>query len=124
MSSLPSSSSGMFSALPLVLRGSTASVGSVSLMVSAAAPPNSGKPPPGVAVPSTTLIFCAAAAVVMTVTVRVITNRSRAIFIRGPSELGRKGLRQVGDDILLVLEPDRQPYHIGSCAGLHFLGVG
>jgi len=46
----------MFSVEPLVLRVSTLSDRSVSLMVSASAPPYSGKPPPGVAVPNTILV--------------------------------------------------------------------
>src|SRR5262249_56173027 len=113
MSSLPSSSSGMFSALPLVLRGSTTSVGSVSLMVSAAAPPNSGKPPPGVAVPSTTLVFCVAAALIMAANVEVATNGCRAVLrARGLRQSGREGLLQVGDDVVLVLQPHRQPHHV------------
>src|SRR5437870_1667710 len=59
MSSRPASSSGTFSVLPLVFRCSTASVGAVSLTVSANAAPYTGKPPPGVAVPRTTTVFCA-----------------------------------------------------------------
>ena len=55
-SSEPASSSGTFSVLPLVLRGRTSSVGSISLMVSATACPYTGKPPPGVAVPSVTSV--------------------------------------------------------------------
>src|SRR5262245_34375930 len=57
MSRLPASSSGMFSALPLVLRGCTSSVASVSLIVCATASPYTGKPPPGVAVPKVTIVL-------------------------------------------------------------------
>ncbi len=60
-SSRPASSNGTFSVLPLVLRGSTKSEASVSLMVSAIACPYTGKPPPGVAVPRLTLVLSAAA---------------------------------------------------------------
>jgi hypothetical protein len=47
----------MFSLLPLVLRGSIASVGSAAFMMSAKALPYSGKPPPGVAVPRLIVVF-------------------------------------------------------------------
>ena len=57
MSTSPFSSSGTFSVLPLVLRGSISSVGSISWMVSVTAWPYTGKPPPGVAVPSVTLVI-------------------------------------------------------------------
>src|ERR1700761_2426729 len=57
MSSLPSSRSGMFSLLPLVLRGSIASEGSAAFITSAKALPYSGKPPPGVAVPRLIVIL-------------------------------------------------------------------
>src|SRR5215470_18104195 len=56
MSTAPASSSGTFSVLPLVLRCSIVSPGSVSSTVSATAAPYTGKPPPGVAVPRTTTV--------------------------------------------------------------------
>jgi hypothetical protein len=57
MSSVPASSSGTFSALPLVFCGLTSSVGSMALTVAATASPYTGKPPPGVAVPSDTAVL-------------------------------------------------------------------
>src|SRR5258706_5825031 len=51
-SSFPSSSSGMFSALPFVLRASIVMAGSASCTAATKASPETGKPPPGVAVPS------------------------------------------------------------------------
>src|SRR5687767_7098562 len=50
-SSLPCSSSGTFSALPLVFTAVMVMAGSASLTVSTSAAPYTGKPPPGVAVP-------------------------------------------------------------------------
>src|SRR3954469_11155715 len=54
-STLPSSSSGTFSVLPLVLRVCRRSAGSCALRISANASPKTGKPPPGVAVARTSV---------------------------------------------------------------------
>src|SRR5262245_28714528 len=62
MSSSPFSSSGTFSVLPLVFRGSSARSGSCSLTVATIASPYTGKPPPGVAVPSVSTTRSAAPA--------------------------------------------------------------
>ena len=90
----------MFSVLPLVFLVSTSSDVSVSLMTAAALSPKNGKPPPGVAVASVTLSLgsCHYAAA------------SR--------------LLEIGDDVVLVLEADRQPHHVRAGAGLHLLRVG
>jgi hypothetical protein len=54
-STLLASRSGMFSALPRVLRGSIVIVGSASFTAAAKASPKTGNPPPGVAVASESL---------------------------------------------------------------------
>ena len=57
MSSVPASSRGTFSALPLVFCGLTSKVGSTAFTVAVTASPYTGKPPPGVAVPSDTTVL-------------------------------------------------------------------
>src|SRR5215471_11711484 len=36
----------------------------------------------------------------------------------------RQALLQIGDDVVLVLEADREAHHVGAGAGLHLLRVG
>src|SRR5688500_3110800 len=141
MSILPCSSRIMFSALPLVFWVCTSNELSVSLMVAAALSPNSGNPPPGVAVAMLTLV-CAFAADING-SVSAARNASRANFIgvpRGEVHRGRslaqllialiylsgrrQALFEIGDDVVLVFDTDREPHHVGPGARLGLLRVG
>src|SRR3954453_1341942 len=53
-----------------------------------------------------------------------VPNATRPAAARSPSGPAstlrrREALLEIGDDVLLVLEPDRKAHHVGPGAGLH-----
>src|SRR3954469_10073847 len=58
-----------------------------------------------------------------------VPNATRPAAARSPSGPAstlrrREALLEIGDDVILVLEPDRKAHHVGPGAGLHLLRVG
>ena len=48
----------------------------------------------------------------------------RAYARRAGSDAVRQRLFEIGDDVVLVLDADREAHHVGAGAGLHLLRVG
>src|SRR6476659_6680358 len=55
-----------------------------------------------------------------------VPNATRPAAARSASQRlrRREALLEIGDNVLLVLEPDGEAYHVGPGAGLHLLRVG